>query len=85
MRKKFLVDAKVSMDIGSKIKAEKIVEALRLEAKSMSTLRFKVLLRRKGQKILIIFKSSDLSALRSSINSFCRWVNMLRNVLDTLE
>jgi len=85
LREKFPVRATVSISVDSTKKAEKIVKVLTVESRSTPTLKFKVLVKKEKGRVVLAFKASDLTALRASINSFCRWVGMLNKVLNILR
>jgi len=83
--RKNLVNATITINVGSEKNAKKIVEALLPETKSTTTSRFKVAVKKNGKFVILFFRSSDLVALRASINSFCRWVKMLNEVFNVLK
>ncbi|RLG91670.1 MAG: hypothetical protein DRO36_03785 [Candidatus Hecatellales archaeon] len=85
MKRKFRVVAKIIVDVGSPKKAEKMAKILNVECKVAPTQKFNVNVSRKGKNLTLVFKASNLTALRASINSFCGWANMLNNVFNVLS
>ena len=79
-----LIKAKIVFKT-SKEKCKKIVEALEPETKSTPTPRSRVKIRGKDNTVEATFYAKDFSALRASINSFCRWVKMVDEVLDVVK
>lgn len=85
MKERFPVKTTVTVNVDSARKAEKIVKILTVESKSTPTSKFKVLVKKDKKKVLLVFKTSDLIALRASVNSFCRWIGMLDKVFSILS
>lgn len=49
------------------------------------TKRFSVSMRVEGGKLIIRVCAQDLSALRAALNSYLRWLMLLRNVLKVVD
>ncbi|MCX8176430.1 MAG: KEOPS complex subunit Pcc1 [Candidatus Bathyarchaeota archaeon] len=69
----------------SKKKCKKIVEALKPETRFAPTPRSKTKIKNEGNVVEVTFYAKDFSALRASINSFCRWVKMVDEVLEVAK
>lgn len=77
--------AKITVDMGSAAKAKRAYQALLPETRSRVAGRSKVELKVEGSALTLNFRASDLSALRASVNSYCRWASMLRQLLSSIE
>jgi len=77
--------AKITVEMGSAAKAKRAYQALLPETRSRVTGRSNVELKVKGSTLTLNLKASDLSALRASVNSYCRWASMLRQLLSSIE
>lgn len=57
-------------------KAEVCKKALELEPKTETLKRSKTEIENKGNTLIIKIKAKDLTALRASMNTYLRWVDM---------
>ncbi|MGP3667168.1 MAG: KEOPS complex subunit Pcc1 [Candidatus Bathyarchaeota archaeon] len=79
-----MIKAKITFKT-SKKKCKKIVKVLKPETRFTPTSRSKTKIKNGGNTVEVTFYAKDFSALRASINSFCRWVKMVDEVLDVAK
>jgi KEOPS complex subunit Pcc1 len=61
-----------------------MLEALAPEAKKPSTSRASVSVEGEGKTLTIRIRARDTSALRATLNSYLRWVALVRGMLEAL-
>ncbi len=80
-----MASAIINIDVESEAKAEKISSALILESKTTARFRSNVTIKKAGKTVKLYFEAPDITSLRASINSFCRWVWMLNKTLEVIK
>ncbi len=74
--------ATIHIELPSKKLAETLLTALTPETKKPATSRSRVTLESRDRRLTIRVEADDTSALRSTLNSYLRWVALVR---DTYE
>ena len=69
--------ANVKIDFVSKNQLEVVLEALKPEISSSTTIRSNVKMKVENQSIELIFFAQDTSALRASMNSYLRLIGVI--------
>ena len=72
----------IQIQLRSRVLAETILKALAPEAKRPATSRSRVTLRRRDRRLIIKVEANDTSALRSTLNSYLRWVALAKDTYD---
>ena len=62
-----------------------VMDSLGPEAASSSVHRSKVCLSHEGEELTFTFEAEDTTALRASMNTYLRWLQLLNNIYETLE
>jgi KEOPS complex subunit Pcc1 len=62
-----------------------ITGALDPETRSSVTNRSRVILKQEQKTITLIFKSTDTTAIRASLNSYLNWLHLLFELYHTIE
>ncbi|RLI14929.1 MAG: hypothetical protein DRO43_02690 [Candidatus Hecatellales archaeon] len=78
-------EVEVKFVFSSRRKAETVYAALKPEVYAARSFKSKVQIRLEGRTLTMSFRAPTLSSLRASINSFCRWVSQLQEVLELAE
>jgi len=73
--------ATIRLELDSERLAETLLTALAPETKRPTTSRSRVQLEGKGKRLIIRIEADDTSALRATLNSYLRWVALIRNTL----
>ena len=71
--------ATIRLELASERLAETLLTALAPETKRPTTSRSRVQLEGKGKRLTIRIEANDTSALRATLNSYLRWVALIRN------
>lgn len=77
--------ALIRLNFSSKKQLKVVLKALKPETKTPSTHRSKVHIRSEGYNLTLNFRARDTSALRATINSYLRLVNMAINIQKLIE
>ena len=77
--------ALVKLKFPSEKEARIFWEALKPETESPATPRSHVRIEQEGSLLILHFEANDTTALRASLNSYLSWLNLLKNVHETLE
>ncbi len=78
-------NAAVNLRFPSPKNLKTVLRALEPEAEIPATSRCKVRVKGENTMLTLRFEARDISALRASINSYLRTVNMLINVLKLMD
>ena len=62
-----------------------IETALSPETKTPSSDRSETIVKVENNELIIQTRASDTTALRASLNSYLRWVEGIRNIVDSIE
>ena len=71
--------ATIRLEMASEKLAKALLTALAPETKRPTTSRSRVRLKRNGRRLTIRIEANDTSALRATLNSYLRWVALIRN------
>ena len=71
--------ATIRLELASEKLAKTLLTALAPETKRPTTPRSRVQLQGKGKRLTIRIEANDTSALRATLNSYLRWVALIRN------
>ena len=75
----------INISTDSAAKAEKISAALTPESKATERFRSHVTIKKKGKTVILHFRAPDVTSLRASVNSYCRWTWLLNRTLEVLD
>ena len=75
----------VHLGFPSQKQSKIVLEALQPETRTISTHRSRVSTKGRGKTLIIRFEAEDTSALRATINSFLRWVFLMKTVLNSVD
>jgi KEOPS complex subunit Pcc1 len=75
-------NARIRIELSSEKLLRVLLKALLPETKKPTTSRSKVSVEGKGRKLTIRIEAKDTSALRATLNSYLRWVALVK---DTYE
>jgi len=64
---------------------EIIFKALVPEVRKPPTMRSRAFLEKEDTFLILKIEAKDTVALRATVNAYLRWINSIRNVLETLE
>ena len=64
---------------------EIIFKALVPEVRKPPTMRSRAFLEKEDTFLILEIEAKDTVALRATVNAYLRWINSIRNVLETLE
>jgi tRNA threonylcarbamoyladenosine modification (KEOPS) complex Pcc1 subunit len=78
-----MFEAKIIINIESKIEAEIIVESISPEIKKKIP-NTKVNIYSNGNKIFLDIASKNISSLRAACNSYLRWIKTAKNVKNSI-
>jgi len=62
-----------------------VFEALEPEARTITTRRSKVTVKKEDNTLTLIFEAGDIPALRAALNSYLHWIRLTKDVLDKIE
>jgi KEOPS complex subunit Pcc1 len=71
--------ATINLELASEKLVETLIIALTPETRRPTTSRSRVRLEGKGKRLTIRIEANDTSALRATLNSYLRWVALVRN------
>jgi len=77
--------AVIRLDFSSEKQLKVVLEALKPETRTPSTLRSKVQITSEGNSLTLSFEATDTSALRAAINSYLRWVHLAKTVVKSIN
>jgi KEOPS complex subunit Pcc1 len=77
--------AVIQLELPSENFAAIVMRALQPETKRRITSRSRVALQYKGSRLIIKAEANDTSALRASLNSYLRWIGLVRDTIETAE
>jgi KEOPS complex subunit Pcc1 len=77
--------ATVRIKLPSRRHLETVLNSLRPELKSPTTLRSSATLKKEGLFLVLKLDAKDTVALRAALNSYLRWINSTLNVLEVLK
>lgn len=66
-------------------KAATAFESLKPETETLPTSRAHVEVKRRGRNLTLIFEATDTTALRAAINSYLRWVMLIKDACRRVE
>ncbi len=76
--------AEINLNLDSELVAGIIFEALMPETRRAPAPRSKAALRVEGGRLTLSVEAVDTTALRASLNSYCRWILCLMRVLEAV-
>lgn len=76
--------AEIDLNLDSELVAGVIFEALRPETRRSPAPRSKATLKIEGRRLTLNVEAADTSALRASLNSYCRWILCLIRMLEAI-
>jgi tRNA threonylcarbamoyladenosine modification (KEOPS) complex Pcc1 subunit len=82
---KMRTHAVVHLGFPSQKQSKIVFEALQPETRTISTHRSRASIKGRGKTLIIHFEAEDTSALRAAINSFLRWVLLMKAVLNSVD
>jgi len=82
---KMRAHAVVHLGFASQKQSKIVFEALQPETRTISTHRSRVSIKGRGKTLMIRFEAEDTSALRAAMNSFLRWVFLMKTVLNSVD
>ncbi len=62
-----------------------VLNALKPEVKKAPTKRSRTILKRQDTSLILKIEAEDTVALRATVNTYLRWIDTLRNVLEVLQ
>lgn len=77
----------VRLNFPSKRRLEIVLDALQPETRTPPSFRSRVKVEGVGTALTLSFEASDTSALRATVNSYLRWINLINDsclVLDSM-
>jgi len=77
--------ASIRLKFKSKELLDSIFKALEPETRAPVSSRSKVMMKKEGNVLNLIFEAQDTSALRAAINSYLHWILLTKEVLESLE
>lgn len=80
-----MMHAKCKFPFPNKNHLEIVFKALKPEIDKPATIRSRASLEKKGVFLILTVKAKDTVALRASLNSYLRWINLAAKVLEALE
>ena len=78
-------EALIQIDLKSKIQAKLAFESLKPETLVSLSSRSKAKLSLKGKTLILTIYAKDVTALRATINSYCRFIASITKVLELLS
>jgi len=75
----------VRLNFSSKKQLQVVLQALKPETETSSTPRSKVYIKIEDQTLILDFRAKDTSALRASMNSYLRLINVAMNLKKFVE
>jgi len=72
-------NAVIHIEFPSKKQLKMLLDALLPETKKPATSRSKVSIKSEGKKLIIRIEAEDTSALRATLNSYLRWVALVKD------
>ncbi len=82
---KWEVSATVKVNMGGNRKAAKAFETLKPEVQTRMSRRTMERLRREGSTLFLRVEALDVTALRASLNSFCRWLSIVNAISELAD
>jgi KEOPS complex subunit Pcc1 len=79
------IKAVIHLDFSSETLLKAVLEALKPETEAMPSRRCRTRIQGEGKRLSLILEASDTSALRASLNSYLRWIQMMKAALASLE
>jgi len=77
--------ATIRLRFASEKQLSALINALTPEVQKQIGIRSKVDLSRDGQALVLNVEAQDTVALRAALNSYLRWINSTKNVLETVD
>lgn len=62
-----------------------VLNALKPEVKKAPTKRSRTILKRQDTSLILKIEAEDTVALRATVNTYLRWIDTLRKVLEVLQ
>lgn len=78
-------EAIVHIELPSRRQLETLLKAIGPEAERDVASRSKVHLEAEGNVLVMRFWATDVSALRATMNSYLRWVILVKNLYDVVD
>ena len=75
----------IRLNFSSEKQLKVVLEALKPETRTPPTRRSKVQMKSEGNRLTLDFKARDTSALRAAINSYLRWILLIKTVLESVS
>jgi tRNA threonylcarbamoyladenosine modification (KEOPS) complex Pcc1 subunit len=79
------VEAKIFFHLKTVKMAEAVFKSLKPEASATKSFRSKVRVNLEGKNLVMLLDSPDITASRASVNSFCRWVSPIIQILKEVQ
>jgi KEOPS complex subunit Pcc1 len=76
------VEIQLEVELDSQKEAEILYKALKPEIKSSHSSRTTSSVKIKDKKLILEVQARDSTSLRASVNSYLRWINLSRQILD---
>jgi len=77
--------AKLKLELPSEKEAEIFLKSLKPETETLATPRSNVWIEQDGSLLIFHFEANDTTALRASLNSYLRWLHMLKEIHEILD
>ncbi len=79
------IKAVIHIGFSSETLLKAVLEALRPETEATPSRRCRTRIQGEGNRLSLILEASDTSALRASLNSYLRWIQMMKAALESVE
>jgi len=79
------IKAVIHLDFSSETLLKAVLEALKPETEGLPSRRCRARIHGEGNRLSLILEASDTSALRASLNSYLRWIQMMKTALESVE
>lgn len=77
--------AVIHIELPSEKMVKTLFKALLPETEKPSTSRSKISIEGESKKLILQIEAKDTSALRAALNSYLRWVSLVRNIYKAVE
>jgi len=79
------IKAVIHINFSSETLLKAVLEALKPETEAMPSRRCRTRIHGDEKRLSLILEASDTSALRASLNSYLRWIQMMKAALASVE
>jgi tRNA threonylcarbamoyladenosine modification (KEOPS) complex Pcc1 subunit len=77
--------ATLKLKFEEKRQLDAIFRALEPETRVKLASRSKVEIKRQDDYLVLVFEAKDTSALRAAVNSYLRWIRLMKDALDAVK